>query len=219
MAFGFKKNDKNPSISARAIIFILQNIFIHTLFSPNYESTGHRKPGKKHMILLSIFGLKKMKKNLTVEVAISQITNDDFVFSKDNSDVEEGQGIYTYWGSSSTVQEAMESLATNILSSGPSTEDKASSDSDDKLPLFEDGGEKYGDGVARVVEHMVSAWSPIRSVIHTKCDLNLNLNLEKINIEIYITNAALFNRLMLDQNTYIYLRNQTWRVSQVNKSI
>ena len=42
-----------------------------------------------------------------------------------------------FQGNSSTVPEAMESLATNILSCGVSTEGKASSDSDDELPLFE----------------------------------------------------------------------------------
>ena len=40
----------------------------------------------------------RMAKNLTLEVVISLVTNDEFAFSADDSDVEEGEGIYTYWG-------------------------------------------------------------------------------------------------------------------------
>lgn len=66
-----------------------------------------------------------MAKNLIVEEVISRVTSDDFAFSEDDSDEEEGKSIYAYQGSSSTDREAAEYLATNILSSGQSTEDKS----------------------------------------------------------------------------------------------
>ena len=63
-----------------------------------------------------------------MENVISQVTSDEFAFSEDGSDVAEGEGIYAYQGSSSAVREAAEILATNTLSSDPSTEDEASRD-------------------------------------------------------------------------------------------
>ena len=57
-----------------------------------------------------------------MEVFIAQVTGADFVYSENDSDLEKDECIVAYWGSSSTLPEAMESLATNILSSGPSTE-------------------------------------------------------------------------------------------------
>ena len=64
---------------------------------------------------------------------ISQVISYDFNFCKDDSNKWEGEDICAYQSSSSTVQEIMESLLTNILSSGP-FEGETSSDSE--LPIF-----------------------------------------------------------------------------------
>ena len=53
-----------------------------------------------------------------------------------HSDEEEGEDIYAYWGSSSTLWKATECMSTNISSSGPSSLDQVSSDSNDELPPF-----------------------------------------------------------------------------------
>ena len=78
-----------------------------------------------------------MVKNPIMAVVISQVTSGDFVFSEDDSGAEEGEGIFVYRGSFSIVREATQSLTTNVLSCGPKTGSKASSDSDDQLPFFE----------------------------------------------------------------------------------
>ena len=55
------------------------------------------QPGKRHVFLVTVpvFTIFVMDEQPTLDDVTSQVTRDDMAFSEDDSDEEEGEGIYS----------------------------------------------------------------------------------------------------------------------------